>query len=106
MGAVTQPWRSDVVFRGLPPDQFAALREPDLVKIAWTIEADPVDDFRTLLSSETRAVATDAEARRRFRRYWLLVGAGVVLIRWFALPAIRRKAEARFGKRPPREPAG
>ena len=29
MGAVTQPWMADVVFRPLPPGEFAAFHEPD-----------------------------------------------------------------------------
>ena len=41
MGAVTQPWQADVVFRPLPPDAFAAFDEPDYVKIVWTLRADP-----------------------------------------------------------------
>jgi hypothetical protein len=28
MGAVTQPWHANVVFRPLPPDEFAAFNEP------------------------------------------------------------------------------
>src|SRR5215471_13414694 len=42
MGAVTQPWRANVVFRPLAPDEFAAFHEPDSVKIAWTLRADAV----------------------------------------------------------------
>ena len=45
------------------------------------------------LATETRAVATDAEARARFRRYWRWARFGIVAIRWFMLPAIRREAE-------------
>jgi hypothetical protein len=33
MGAVTQPWMADVVFRPLPPEEFVAFHEPDHVKI-------------------------------------------------------------------------
>lgn len=96
MGAVTAPWMADVTFRSVPPDQFAAFAEPDLVKIAWTIEAEPLDSERSLLATETRVVATDEEARRKFRRYWLVFGAGIVLIRLLALPAMRRAAEKKY----------
>jgi hypothetical protein len=41
-------------------------------------------------------VATDAEARRKFRNYWRKFGRGIVLIRWLVLPAIRREAERRY----------
>jgi len=41
LGAVTQPWLADVVFRPLEPDEFAGFREPGYVRIAWTLRADP-----------------------------------------------------------------
>jgi len=96
MGAVTQPWRADVVFTAVPPDQFAAFAEPDLVKIVWTLEAEPIDATHSRFASETRVVSTNAWARRKFKRYWRLAGIGIVLIRWLALPAVRREAERRF----------
>jgi hypothetical protein len=40
MGAVTQPWRQEVHFRGLPADEFVAFREPGYAKIAWTLEVE------------------------------------------------------------------
>jgi hypothetical protein len=95
-GAVTRPWEANVAFRPVPPDAFAAFAEPGLVKIAWTIEAEPAGEALTRLRTETRALATDEGARRRFRRYWRLAQVGIVLIRWLALPAIRRQAERRY----------
>jgi hypothetical protein len=92
MGAVTQPWAPNVVFRALEPDAFAAFREPGFVKIAWTLRADP-DGAGSIARTETRAVATDAEARRRFRRYWRRVRPGIVLIRRMALRLVKRDAE-------------
>jgi hypothetical protein len=32
VGAVTQPWLADVVFRPLEPDEFTSFREPGYVK--------------------------------------------------------------------------
>ncbi|MEZ5319043.1 MAG: hypothetical protein R2752_16700 [Vicinamibacterales bacterium] len=95
MGAVTQPWKADVVFRAVPADVFRAFAEPDLVKIAWTLEAAPLAGGRTRLATETRVVATDEAARRKFRRYWRIAGFGIVAIRLLVLPAIRRTAERR-----------
>lgn len=96
MGSVTQPWRGDVVFTAVPPERFAAFAEPDLVKIAWTLEAEPLDPTHTRFATETRVVPTNEWARRRFRRYWRFAGFGIVLIRWLLLPAVRREAERRF----------
>jgi hypothetical protein len=96
MGAVTQPWLPNPVFVAIAPDKFAAFADPDLVKIAWTLEAIPLDGTRTRFASETRAVATDDGARAKFRRYWRRVGMGVILIRWLVGPAVRREAERRY----------
>jgi hypothetical protein len=95
VGAVTQPWVGDVKFRPIPPEQFASFAEPDLVKIAWTLEVDPVERGLTRFRTQTRVLATDENARRKFRRYWRLTGAGIILIRWLANRAIRRESEGR-----------
>jgi hypothetical protein len=95
MGAVAQPWERDVTFSAVEPDQFAAFDAPRLVKIAWTLEVEP-SHGRTRFRTETRVVATDAEARRRFRRYWLLVSPGVLMIRWLMLRSVKREAERRY----------
>lgn len=94
-GAVTRPWEANVVFRPLPPEQFAAFAEPGYVKIAWTLRADEVDATHSILRTETRAVATDATARSAFRRYWSFVSPGIRLIRWAAFPFVKQEAERR-----------
>ena len=99
MGAVTQPWLADVVFRGVPPEDFAAFEEPNYVKIAWTVAVTPRDDGRSVFRTETRAVATDPAARARFRRYWTLVSPGIVVIRWEMLRLVKREAERRVRAR-------
>jgi hypothetical protein len=96
MGAATQPWNADVVFAAVTPERFAAFAEPDLVRIVWTLEAEPLGPMLTRFRTETRVRATDAEARRKFRRYWRLVGPGILMIRWLLLPAVRRTAERRL----------
>jgi len=95
LGAVTQPWLADVVFRPLPPDEFSAFNEPGFVKIAWTLRADPVGEARSLFRTETRAIATDPASRAKFRRYWSRVSPGVVLIRWLMLGPVKTAAERR-----------
>lgn len=93
-GAVCQPWLADVKFRPVAPEKFAAFAEPDLVKIAWTLETRSLEPQLTELRSETRVAATDNSARRRFLSYWRWARVGIYSIRWLLLPAIRRKAEA------------
>ena len=95
-GAVCQPWLADVTFQAVEPEGFASYAVPGRVKIAWTLEARPLSPGLTRFVTETRAAGTDADARDRFRRYWRLVGRGVVLIRLLHLRALRREAERRF----------
>ena len=95
MGAVTKPLNANVAFRSLPPDEFAAFDEPDHVKIAWTLRADALADGTSVARTETRVVATDAQARRKFRWYWARFSPGILLIRQISLGLVRREAERR-----------
>jgi hypothetical protein len=54
VGAVTRPWEPNVTFRAVPPDEFAAFREPDYVKIVWTLRADPIGAAESIYRTETR----------------------------------------------------
>lgn len=94
-GARCQPWLADVEFSAIAAEDFAAYAEPDQVKIAWTMEAEEIADGVTRFAQETRAVATDANARARFRRYWRWARFGIVAIRLLLLPAVKREAERR-----------
>lgn len=100
MGAVTQPWKASVVFRALPPDKFAAFAEPGFVKIAWTLRADPIRPSTCVFRTETRAIATDAESRSRFRRYWAFLSPGILLIRHEMLRLLEREARFRAASAP------
>lgn len=95
LGAVTRPWEPDPVFRDLLPRDFAAFAEPGYVKIVWTLRADPREDGTCVFRTETRAVATDVDARAKFRRYWALVSPGVSVIRRMMLEPVRIEAERR-----------
>lgn len=93
MGAVTKPWEPNVTFRTIPAAEFAAFNEPDYVKIVWTLRADPVGVRKSVFRTETRAIATDARARLKFRRYWSLLSPGIVLIRRITLRQVKHAAE-------------
>lgn len=94
--AACQPWRADVKFTPIAPEQFAAYAQPDQVKIAWTMEAEPVAPAITRFAQETRVVATDAQARVKFRRYWRWARFGIIAIRLLMLPAVRRTAQRQW----------
>ena len=93
MGAVTQPWVAKPFFRGLPPSEFVAFRDPGYVKIAWTLRVDPVDGSRSTFRTETRVATTDPESRSKFRNYWAVFSPGILLIRWFLLRQVKADAE-------------
>lgn len=93
MGAVTQPWAADVVFRAVPPEAFAEFREPGYVKIIWTLRADPAGPAASIHRTETRVSTTDAVARAKFRRYWAVFSPGIVMIRLIGLRLARSGAE-------------
>jgi hypothetical protein len=95
VGAVTKPWEPNVVFRALPPDAFAGFGEPGYVRIAWSLRADPAGARASIFRTETRAVATDAVSRARFRRYWALASPGIGLIRRLLLRPLKSEAERR-----------
>jgi hypothetical protein len=93
VGAVTQPWNADVVFRGIAPEEFAAFGEPGYAKIAWTLAVSPVGAGACEFRTETRVATTDPSARAKFRRYWAMVSPGVLLIRREILRLVKREAE-------------
>ena len=96
VGAVTKPWEANVVFKGLPPDDFVAFNEPGYVKIAWTLAVEGIGADQSVAWTETRVMTTDAEARKRFRRYWAVFSPGILAIRHAGLRRVRADAERRF----------
>jgi len=95
VGAITQPWLANVVFRALPPERFREFDEPGYVKIVWTLRADPAGSAASIFRTETRVTTTDSTARKRFRWYWARFSAGIILIRHFMLRNLKKEAERR-----------
>jgi hypothetical protein len=94
-GAVTQPWMPNVLFRAVPPGEFAAFSEPGYVKIVWTLRADPSGPDACVFRTETRVATTDSSAKARFRWYWARFSPGIVLIRRVMLGLLKTDAERR-----------
>jgi len=103
VGAVTRPWEANVVFRALPPDEFAAFHEPDYVKIAWTLRSDPVGADESIARTETRVTTTDSGARAKFRRYWAFFSPGILLIRQMSVKMVKVEAERRARQLAPKD---
>ena len=87
LGQVSRPWKADASSTGAPttPEQFTNFDEPGFAKIVTSLRVDPYGNDSSILTVETRVAATDAMSRRRFRRYWLLIGPASSLIRRMAL---------------------
>ncbi len=66
---------------------------PGYVKAVMSVRADAAEGG-ALLTTETRVLATDEGARRRFARYWRVIRPGSGLIRRSWLRAAGRRAEA------------
>jgi hypothetical protein len=93
LGAVGRFWQPRASVRRVAASDFADFEEPGWAKAAFNFEVRPEPGGGTLLATETRIQATDAEARRSFGRYWRLVGPWSALIRRAWLRAIRLRAE-------------
>lgn len=87
LGQVSRPWKGVAVSTHVPdtPEQFTSFHEPGFAKIAASLRVDPHGNDSSILTMETRVALTDDTSRRRFRRYWLVIGPFSSLIRRMAL---------------------
>ncbi|MCX6613593.1 MAG: hypothetical protein NTW74_22440 [Acidobacteria bacterium] len=96
MGAATQPWEANPVFRPIPPHEFEAFSEPNYVKIAWTLSVESLSPTTSKAITETRVQTTSPEAREKFRIYWAFLSPGILLIRRALFRQIKKEAELNF----------
>jgi hypothetical protein len=94
LGGVLSPWRVRGGHRTVGSvDELRAFAEPGWVRVAAAFTVTP-DGAGCRVATETRIAATDEGARRRFGRYWRLIGPFSSITRREMLAAIRRRAEA------------
>jgi hypothetical protein len=94
LGGVLSPWRARGGHRRVASaDELRAFAEPGWVRVATAFTVTPEGEG-CRVRTETRIVATDDTARRRFGRYWRLIGPFSSITRREMLAAIRRRAEA------------
>jgi len=102
MGAVTQPWVANAKFRTLAPEQFkqfTSFQDPEYVKIAWTLRADPVTAMTSIFSHGT----TSACLRSYFEvQVQEVLGFSLA---WNRLDPARHAWAAETGSRVPRATA-
>ena len=87
LGQVSRPWKAvaDAVDPPTTPDHFMNFDAPGFAKVVTSLRADPYGNNASILTIKTRVMLTDDASRRRFKRYWLLVGPVSSLIRHMAL---------------------
>jgi hypothetical protein len=93
LGLTGQFWRVRGGDGGQRPqslEEFVAFDQPDACKAVIDFRIGP-----SALSTETRVHVPDPAARRKFRRYWLVIRPFSGLIRILFLRAARQRAEAR-----------
>lgn len=94
-GLVGKPWKPH---GGSPAEpvtraEFAAFEQPGFAKLVESTRVDPYGERSSIVTTETRVRCTDPDSRRRFRRYWLVVGPFSQLLRRTALHVWARRLE-------------
>jgi hypothetical protein len=94
LGVVGKFWRPTSGLRRIEPGEFADFDAPGFAKAAWNFVVSERAGRGSTVVTETRVLCTDDDARRRFSRYWWLIGPFSALIRRVMLRNIKRDAEA------------
>lgn len=92
-GMVGKFWKPTIEWADVDAGEFRDFDEPGYAKLVTSFSVRPYGAARTLLSYETRIVTTDEAARRRFRRYWTVIGSFAGFLMYRALARIRIDAE-------------
>lgn len=96
VGAIGRFWGAKVDWLEIAPEDFEDFEHFDragYAKIAWSFSVRPYGATRSLVTNECRTLATDAESRRAFLRYWRVVGRGPSYVMGRSLPVLRRHAD-------------
>lgn len=92
-GLAGQPWNNAARPVRLTPETFRAWHAAGHIKVAANFRVEDLGNGWSKLSTETRVLATDDEARRTMARYWRLIYPGSGLIRKSMLAAVRERVE-------------
>jgi hypothetical protein len=95
LGVIARPWKLQGGVLAIDDaSEWIAFDEPGYAKISWTFELARTPTGETEVSTETRVHCTDDASRKKFSRYWMLVGPFSSLIRNEMLRKLRRKTAA------------
>lgn len=95
LGLVGRFWRPDGGIVRVAAEGWREWERPGYAKAAWSFTLAPGPGDAVRLATETRVRCTNAASRRRFLRYWRLVGPFSGLVRREALRAVARAAASR-----------
>ena len=95
LGVVGKFWRPTSGVHRIEAGEFAGFDTPGFAKAAWNFVVSERVGSGSTVVTETRVACTDDDARRRFSRYWWLIGPFSALIRRIMLGEIKRDAESR-----------
>jgi hypothetical protein len=93
LGVVGKFWQLSSGIHRIEPHDFTGFDAPGFAKAAWNFAVSERASGGSTVVTETRVVCTDAEARRKFTRYWRLVGPFSALIRRIVLRGVKRDSE-------------
>jgi len=91
-GGANVPARRPLKPRSL--EECASYREPGAIKVAFNFKAGDAGQGWSVVSTETRVLATDDVTSRGMGRYWRLIVPGSGLLRRQWLAGIKRRAES------------
>jgi hypothetical protein len=95
IGTVGRFWEKDYGTRAVAAAEFVPFAEPGYAKLAISLSVRPAGTG-AILRYEARTATTDDAARRTFRRYWRLIGAGVGIVMRRVVRRIKHEAEQRI----------
>lgn len=93
LGMAGRPWTDEDPPGVSSPEAFRAFSSPGHVRVAFDLRTTEDGAGGVRLSTETRILGNDAEARRLFASYWRLIYPGSAIIRRVWLDAIIARAE-------------
>ena len=93
LGLVGRFWKPSGELLRLDAEGFRDFNEPGYAKAVWNFTLAKQPDDAVMLATETRVYCLDETSRRRFRLYWLFIGAFSGLIRRELLLTVKRNAE-------------
>jgi hypothetical protein len=93
-GNVGRPWKNERPAPVRSAEEFRSFAGPGYAKVAFNMRVEPAEPGWCKVITETRVLATDADAREAFTRYWRVVYPGSALMRVLWLDAVQRRLQS------------